>query len=67
VKNIPIEYNMLETDCPYLTPHPHRGERNDSSYMYLAAEKIAKIKNISVDEVKHKTSENAVSCFNLKL
>ena len=66
VRSLPIEYILLETDCPYLTPHPHRGERNDSSYLYLVAQRIAELKNISVDEVIRKTSENAKRCFGLK-
>jgi len=63
---IPLEYILLETDCPYLTPHPHRGERNDSSYLPLVAEKIAEIKNIKVEDVILKTGENAKRCFNIK-
>jgi len=66
VRNIPIEYIMLETDCPYLAPYPHRGERNDSGYLHLTAKKIAELKNISVEEVAQKTSENARRCFRLK-
>lgn len=67
VKSIPIEHIMLETDCPYLTPHPHRGERNDSGYIHLVAKRIAELKNISADEVIQKTGENAKRCFNLKI
>jgi len=66
VRSIPVEYILLETDCPYLTPHPHRGERNDSGYMYLVVKKIAELKNIAVDEAAQKTSENAKRCFGLK-
>lgn len=66
IRNIPIEYILLETDCPYLAPHPHRGERNDSSYMHLIARRIAELKNISIDEVAQKTSENAKRCFKIK-
>ena len=65
IKEIPIEYIMLETDCPYLTPHPHRGERNDSSYLSLVAQKIAEIKNITPEEVIKKTGENAKRCFGI--
>ena len=66
VGNIPLEYIMLETDCPYLAPHPHRGKRNDSGYLILTAQRIAELKNISVDEVIRKTGENAERCFGLK-
>ncbi|MCL2096398.1 MAG: TatD family hydrolase [Oscillospiraceae bacterium] len=62
---LPLEYILLETDCPYLTPHPHRGKRNDSSYLHLVAEKIAGIKNITKEEVIAKTGENAKRCFNI--
>ena len=65
VREIPIDYILLETDCPYLTPHPHRSERNDSSYLPLIAEKIAEIKNMTVEDVIYKTGENAKRCFNI--
>jgi len=66
LKELPLESILLETDCPYLTPHPHRGERNDSSYLPLIAEKIAEIKNIKTETVISKTGENAQKCFNIK-
>ena len=66
LKEIPVEYILLETDCPYLAPHPHRGERNDSRYLPLIAEKISEIKNITVEQLILKTGENARRCFNLK-
>ena len=65
LKEIPLDYILLETDCPYLTPHPYRGERNDSSYLPLIAEKIAEIKNIEPEEVILRTGENAKRCFNI--
>jgi TatD DNase family protein len=61
---IPITDTMLETDAPYLTPHPYRGKRNESSYIPLIAQKIAELKNISVEEVNQITSENARKIFN---
>ena len=63
IKEIPIDYILLETDCPYLAPHPHRGQRNDSGYLPLIAEKIAEIKDIATEEVITKTGENARRCF----
>ena len=66
IRNIALEHILLETDCPYLAPHPHRGSRNDSGYLHLIAQKIAELKNISVDEVIKKTGENAARCFGLK-
>ncbi|MFH1890574.1 MAG: TatD family hydrolase, partial [Candidatus Kuenenbacteria bacterium] len=50
VKNIPIEKILVETDCPYLSPDPHRGERNEPSFVEFVAKKVAEIKNLSFDE-----------------
>lgn len=64
-KTVPIDRIVIETDCPYLTPEPHRGKRNSSLYIHYVAEKIAEIKNISVEEVIQKTTENAKKCFRI--
>jgi len=56
---------VLETDCPWLTPVPHRGQRNESSYLRLVAEKIAAIKNISLDKVAEVTTSNARILFKI--
>lgn len=66
VQYIPIENIVLETDCPYLAPHPHRGERNFSGYLDLVAERISEIKGIPVDEIYEKTWENAHRLYKLK-
>jgi TatD DNase family protein len=63
IKNISLEHIVLETDAPYLTPVPFRGKRNESSYISYVAEKIAEVKNISVEEVAAKTSNNADKVF----
>ncbi|MFP4078207.1 MAG: TatD family hydrolase [Candidatus Izemoplasmataceae bacterium] len=65
-KGVPIEKLLLETDAPFLTPHPYRGKQNDSSFIPLIAKKIAELKGLSFDEVAQKTSENATRLFNLK-
>ena len=65
VEQIPMESIVIETDCPYLTPMPHRGKRNDSTYLVHIAEKIAEIKNISIEEVARITSKNAKGLFNI--
>lgn len=65
VAGIPIDYLVLETDAPYLTPHPHRGKRNESSYIPLIAKKVAEIQRISLEEVAHKTTSNARRLFSL--
>ena len=58
---------MLETDAPYMTPAPNRGKRNDSTYLKYVAEKIAQIKNLSIDRVIEMTSSNARNLFKLTL
>ena len=63
VKNIPLEHLVLETDAPYLTPVPFRGKRNESSYLKYIAEKIADIKNISLEEMAAVTTANAEKIF----
>jgi TatD DNase family protein len=63
VREIPIESLLIETDAPFLTPHPHRGKRNEPSHVRFIAGKIAEVKAISVDEVGQVTSENAERLF----
>jgi TatD DNase family protein len=63
LESISIEDVVLETDAPYLAPMPHRGKRNESSYIPLIAQKVADIKNISIEEVQHITTKNATYIF----
>jgi TatD DNase family protein len=63
IKIIPLEKIMLETDCPYLAPREFRGQRSEPMYIKYTAEKIASIKNVSIDKVKKNTSENAKDFF----
>ena len=56
---------VLETDCPYLTPVPHRGQRNESSYVKYICEKVAEIKNTDYQTVESITTQNAKRIFNL--
>ena len=65
VQDIPLERIVLETDCPYLSPVPFRGKRNNSGMIIYTAEKIAEIKNISVEEVLKETCENAKKVYNI--
>lgn len=65
VKQIPLEKIVLETDSPYLTPVPHRGKRNESSYTLIIAEKLAEIKEISLEEVAEVTTRNAELLFGI--
>lgn len=62
---IPLEKLLIETDCPYLAPHPFRGKRNEPSYVKLVAEQIAEIKGVSVEEVASVTTENAKKLFGI--
>ena len=65
VKEIPMEYIVLETDAPYLTPVPFRGKRNESSYLKYVVQKLADVKGISVGEVGRKTTANAEKIFKI--
>jgi len=65
VTRIPAEHILLETDSPYLTPHPLRGKRNEPSYIPIIAGKIAELRNCPVDEIGLKSSESAGRLFNL--
>lgn len=65
VEGIPLERILLETDCPYLTPHPHRGKRNEPAYLPLVAEELAKIHGRSVEDVVRQTVENTREFFRL--
>lgn len=62
---ISLEHLLIETDAPYLAPHPYRGKRNEPSLVPLVAEEIARIKGIPVEEVGKITSENAARIFNI--
>ena len=63
LKQIDMKHIVLETDSPYLTPAPHRGKRNESSYITFVAHKVADVKGISVDEVAGITTQNADEIF----
>lgn len=64
-KEIPLEKLLIETDCPYLAPHPYRGKRNEPAYVKLVAEQIAELKEVSLEEVEKITTENAIKLFNI--
>ncbi|UAL47485.1 TatD family hydrolase [Sutcliffiella horikoshii] len=65
VKEIPMEKLLIETDCPYLTPHPYRGKRNEPGYVRLVAEQIAELKELTIEEVTEKTTANAKKLFGI--
>lgn len=66
IKEIPLEYLVLETDSPYLTPEPYRKYSNEPKYIYEIANYLAKLKNISLEEVSNITEENVEKIFNIK-
>ena len=64
-KSIPINKLLLETDSPYLTPHPYRGKTNDPSKIILVAEEIAALKGMQLSEIASITTQNAELLFNI--
>lgn len=65
VKYAPLEQILLETDAPYLTPEPYRGQRNEPAYVIEVARKIAELKNIPLEKVIEQTTNNCKKLFNL--
>ncbi|MEK6530923.1 MAG: TatD family hydrolase [Deltaproteobacteria bacterium] len=65
VKKIPIENMMLETDCPFLSPVPERGKRNEPAFLVNTARAIAEIKGLSVNDVARITTRNAFDLFGI--
>ena len=65
VRYVPLENILLETDAPFLTPEPYRGQRNEPAYVVEVAKKVAELKNISIEKVIEQTTENCKKFFNL--
>ncbi|MBU0597905.1 TatD family hydrolase [Patescibacteria group bacterium] len=65
IKEIPLEHMMIESDCPYLSPVPLRGQRNEPACVEYVAKRIAEIKGVPVDSVAAQTTQNAISFFKL--
>ena len=63
LKHVPLEHIVLETDAPYLPPAPHRGKRNESSYVTLVAEMLSEIKVLPLAQIAKVTTENALRMF----
>tara|TARA_B100000902_G_scaffold13596_1_gene16538 strand:+ start:205 stop:966 length:762 start_codon:yes stop_codon:yes gene_type:complete len=63
LNEIPINKIVLETDSPYLAPSPHRGSRNESSYLKIIADKLAKVYNLEIDEISKITQQNSIEVF----
>ncbi len=66
IKDVDLKYLVLETDSPYLAPVPFRGKRNESSYLKYIVQKLAEVKNISVEEAALQTTRNAEEIFSKK-
>ena len=63
LNEIPINKIVLETDSPYLAPSPHRGSRNESSYLKIIADKLAEVYNLEIDEICKITQQNSIEVF----
>ena len=66
-EKLPLERIVVETDCPYMTPEPHRGERNDPRLMRLTLETLASVRGISADEAAEATFANALRLYGIQL
>jgi TatD DNase family protein len=62
---IPLDRILIETDSPYLTPHPFRGKRNESGYVLYVAEVLAELRGLTTEEIAHITYKNAVNVLRL--
>ena len=66
VEALPLDRILIETDCPYMAPEPHRGRRNDSRYVPLMAQKIAQVKGLPIEQVAEATTQNAKTLFSIE-
>jgi TatD DNase family protein len=66
-KLVPLDRVLLETDCPYLAPTPHRGKTNQPGYLPLVAQEIARIKSMPVDDIVQSCTTNAKNLFRLEV
>ncbi|RCW63063.1 TatD family hydrolase [Saliterribacillus persicus] len=64
-KYVPLDRLLIETDCPFLAPHPYRGKRNEPAYVSLVAEKIAELRELDVKKVEEETTKNACRFFGI--
>jgi TatD DNase family protein len=65
VRRLPLDRLLVETDCPFLAPHPYRGKRAEPAHVRLVASKIAEVKEVSLEEVARVTTDNARTLFRL--
>lgn len=64
-KDVDLDYLLVETDCPYLTPEPHRGKRNQPAYVSHVVQQIADLREVSYDTIAQKTTNNALKLFKI--
>lgn len=62
---VPSDRLLIETDCPFLAPVPHRGKRNEPAFVRNVAERVAELRGLSLEELAHQTAANALHCFKL--
>jgi len=65
VRSMPLDRLLIETDAPYISPLPKRGERNEPVNVLIIAQKVAELRGVSSDDIQRKTAENAICLFNL--
>lgn len=65
VKAVPGDRLLLETDAPYLAPHPYRGKRNEPAYLIHTARRVAELRGVSLEDIAALTRENACRCFQI--
>lgn len=65
-KQVPLNRLLIETDAPYLSPHPNRGKRNEPAYITLVAEKIAMLKGMTYEKLVKQTTENAFALYDIR-
>ena len=65
IKSVSLEYIVLETDSPYLTPEPFRGKRNEPSYIPIIAKRVADVKSLDIKEIEEATTDNARRLFDI--
>jgi TatD DNase family protein len=67
VRAVPANRILVETDSPYLAPVPHRGKRNEPSFVTHVAAKLADMRGVSVEQLAQDTTENAIRCFGMRV
>lgn len=65
IREVPLEKILIETDCPYMSPEPHRGQRNEPAFVIEVAKKIAEIKKLPLEKVEEQTTQNAKDLFKI--